>query len=83
MAALKLENKLVSVEIDGTEYQLKKFKAGQVREAQRLMSEGQESQGLEFQLNALVGAGLPQSVVDSLDLDLLAPLNEALGLGKK
>jgi hypothetical protein len=83
MAALKLENKKVPVEIDGVVYQLTKFKAGHVREAQRLLSEGQESQGLQFQLDALVKSGLPQEIVDALDLDLLAPLNEALGLGKK
>jgi hypothetical protein len=79
---LKLENKLVEVEINGTVHKLKKFSVAQGEALEAASREAPET-AHKAVLDLLVSAGLPREVLGELDVDLLEPLITALGAGAK
>jgi len=79
----------IKVKLDGETYEMSKVNLAQAqafdRKVRELRAAGDatEGQALESIRSMIVGQGMPEAVVDSLELELLFEIAEALKPGKK
>lgn len=75
----------IKVKIDGQVYEMKKLSTAEAMAIQAKAKElgSDEAAGLGATRALIVGRGIPEAVVDSLELELLQELVEALRPAKK
>lgn len=82
MFEIKEKSKL-KVSIYGSEYELSKPTYGQTIQLQKELDEGGESKSMHLMRSFVIGLGLPEAVIDSLELDHFLALVEHISGNKK